>query len=318
MRYTIALCMASLAATPGLAEVPRVVTDIPPVHSLVAQVMGDLGTPELLLERGADEHSFQLRPSQAAALNDAGVVFWVGHELTPWLERALEGVPETVVQVSLLDAAGTITREYAAEDTHAHEGEAHEDEHADEAVHAEGEHDHEHSGADPHAWLAPANATVWVGVIAAELSRIDPANADGYAANAATAVANIAAADAAAKATLAPVADRPFVVFHDAFGYFADSYGITIAGAISEGDAAAPGAARVAAMRDMVAAGGAVCLFPEVQHDPALLEQIIEGTAARTGGALDPVGSSYEPGPQMYGTLLTDMATTIATCLNAD
>ena len=50
MRYTISLCLASLAlATPLQAEVPRVVTDIPPVHALVAQVMGDLGTPELLL-----------------------------------------------------------------------------------------------------------------------------------------------------------------------------------------------------------------------------------------------------------------------------
>ena len=333
MRYTISLAMASLAATTAVAEVPRVVTDIPPVHSLVAQVMGDLGAPVLLLEPGADEHSFQLRPSQAAALNDASVVFWIGPDLTPWLERALETAPDTVGRVALLGAGGSATRDYATDEAEHAEGEGAEHaegeaqdhdaehDHEAEAGAAEGTHDHEeehdhaHGGVDPHAWLAPANATVWVGVIAAELARLDPENAATYAANAATATAVIAAADAKTRATLAPLADRPFVVFHDAYGYFVDSYGLTLAGAVAEGDAADPGAARVAALRDMVAAGGAVCLFPEAQHDPALLAQMTEGTVARIGGALDPVGSTLEPGPQMYGALLTGMAATIATCL---
>ena len=72
MRYIITLLAT---ATPALAEVPRVVTDIPPVHALVAQVMGDLGQPELLLAKGADEHDFQLKPSQAGAVADADLVF---------------------------------------------------------------------------------------------------------------------------------------------------------------------------------------------------------------------------------------------------
>ena len=389
MRYTISLAVTSLLASGAYAEVPVVVTDIPPVHSLVAQVMGDLGTPELLLAPGADEHSFQLRPSQAAALNAAGVVFWIGPELTPWLERALEGVPETVGRVALLDAEGTVTRAFAKEEDHgegheaetggedshghaeeasheaeaghgdvAHDAEAHGDEahgdeaHGDEAHDAEahgeeahgdeahdgGAHDadahgdeahdaetdtheehadeHAHGLIDPHAWLSPTNATVWVGVIAAELSRLDPDNAATYAANAAAAADRIAAADATARATLAPVADKPFVVFHDAYGYFTESYGLTVAGALSDGDAAAPGAARLTAMQQMIAAGGAVCVFPEVQHDPALLAQISEGSAARTGGELDPVGASFEPGPGMYAALITGMAETIAACLN--
>ena len=57
-----------------------------------------------------------------------------------------------------------------------------------------------------------------------------------------------------------------------------------------------------------------VCLFPEVQHDPALAEQLVEGTAVRIGGALDPVGSSLEPGPGAYAALLTGLAEVIADC----
>lgn len=314
MRYTISLTMASLAATTVFAEVPRVVTDISPVHSLVAQVMGDLGAPDLLLEPGADEHSFQLRPSQAAALNQAGVVFWVGPELTPWLERALKTVPDTVSQVALLRASGTATRDYGAAGTEPAPVDAR-DNGAETQATAASDLDRDSGAVDPHAWLSPANATAWVDVIAAELSRLDPENAATYAANAASAALSIAAADTAARAALAPVADRPFVVAHDAYGYFTHTYGLTIAGALAEGDAAAPGAARVAALRDMVAAGGAVCLFPEPQHDPAVLEQLTEGGSARIGGALDPVGSTLAPGPQMYSALLTGIATTIATCL---
>ncbi|MBA4323571.1 MAG: zinc ABC transporter substrate-binding protein, partial [Rhodobacter sp.] len=91
MRYIITLLAT---ATPALAEVPKVVTDIPPVHALVAQVMGDLGAPELLLGRGADEHDFQLKPSQAGAVADSDLVVWIGPELTPWLDNALDSRPE--------------------------------------------------------------------------------------------------------------------------------------------------------------------------------------------------------------------------------
>ena len=82
MRYTISLAMASLVALPALAEVPAVVTDIAPVHALVAMVMGDLGTPVLLLDKGADPHDFQLRPSQAQAVATAGLVVWIGPQMS--------------------------------------------------------------------------------------------------------------------------------------------------------------------------------------------------------------------------------------------
>jgi nitrogen fixation/metabolism regulation signal transduction histidine kinase len=65
---------------PALADVPRVITDIPPVYGLVAQVMGDLGAPVLLLEKGADEHDFQLRPSQMRDIASADVAVMKGDQ----------------------------------------------------------------------------------------------------------------------------------------------------------------------------------------------------------------------------------------------
>jgi zinc transport system substrate-binding protein len=334
MRYIITLLAT---ATPALAEVPKVVTDIPPVHALVAQVMGDLGAPELLLAKGADEHDFQLRPSQAGAVAGADLVVWIGPELTPWLDGAMDSRAEGAAQLALLHANGTVRRAYGDandaeghEDEHAHADEhAHEDEHAhdkepakedahgDEHAEADGHdhgHDHGHGSEDPHAWLDPDNAQVWLGLIAAELTRLDPENAATYAANAAAAGERIVALDADLAALLVPARDKPIVTFHDAYGYFVGHYGLTVSGSIALGDASSPGAARLSELRDELEAGGVVCIFPEVQHDPALVEQLTDGTKVKIGGELDPVGSSLDAGPDAYAALLTGMARTIADC----
>jgi len=327
-------CLAALfAALPALAEVPRVVTDIPPVQSLAQQVLGDLGAAELLLPAGGNAHNYQLRPSQARAVAEADLLFWIGPEMTPWLDRTLEGIGGDARTVALMEVEGTFLRDFGAKGGHDHgdhaEGAAngagdhgHDDnEHDDHAAHgAEAGHDddhagHDHSGTDPHAWLDPANARTWIGVIAAELAAADPANAATYAANAKAAAANLAALDAETAARLAPLRGRPFVVFHDAYGYFADHYGLTVAGSVALGDAAAPGAGRLADLQAELARGGVICAFPEAQHDPALIATVAEGTGVRIGGTLDPSGSTLEPGPGLYAALLTGMADTLADCL---
>jgi zinc transport system substrate-binding protein len=325
MRYIITLALAS---TPALAEVPKVVTDIPPVHALVAQVMGDLGQPELLLARGADEHDFQLRPSQAAAVADAGLVVWIGPELTPWLDGAMDVRPEGAAALALLTAEGTVQRDYTKTEEDADHAEGHDHDHDHDHDHAEehdhakehghdhaDDHGHSHDGLDPHAWHDPDNARVWLSLIAARLSELDPANAATYAANASAAAESIAALDAEVAAILAPAQGKPVVTFHDAYGYFADHYGLTLAGSIALGDAASPGAQRLSALRATLEAGTVLCIFPEAQHDPALVTQMAEGTGAKVGGLLDPVGSTLEPGPDAYAAFLKGMAQTFADCL---
>lgn len=318
MRYIITLIAT---ATPALAEVPKVVTDIPPVHALVAQVMGDLGQPELLLTPGADEHDFQLRPSQVRSIATADLVVWIGPELTPWLDKALAATGDASATLTL-SGQSPVTRSYAEAKPDGEDqdhGDDHEHDHGTDDDHGH-DHDHEagaghaHTGLDPHLWLDPDNAQAWLGLIAGQLARQDAANAATYLANADAARAEIAALDARIAALLEPVKDRPILTYHDAYGYFAERYGLTVLGSIAEGDASAPGAARLAGLRDEVAAGQGVCLFPEVQHDPKLIAQLAEATGARVGGALDPVGSTLEPGPGAYGALLQGLAETIAGC----
>jgi zinc transport system substrate-binding protein len=293
MRYIISSILA-MAALPAYADAPRVVTDIPPVQALVAQVMGDLGAPALLLEKGADEHDFQLRPSQMQSIVDADLVVWIGPELTPWLDRALVSAGHGA-GLALLDAPQTKLLAFA------------------EADHEEAS--HEHDGTDPHAWMDPANAAAWVGLIASELARLDPEHSADYAANATATQARIAAMDADIAAKLAPINSRPFVTFHAAYGYFTAHYGLQAAASLALGDATVPGAAKLAALQAQMQAGAFVCAFPEIQHDPALLSQLIDGSGVKLGAALDPVGSSLEFGPGAYDALMRGIAGALVDCL---
>ena len=386
MRLRTLLLSTSLTAfamAPAAAEAPKVVTDMPPVHALVAQVMGDLGEPVLLLDRGADPHNFQLRPTQAQSLAQADAVIWVGPEMTPWMARAIDGLEVTAPAVELLHVDGVRQRDFAFghshdhDDDHGHDhddGDAHDhghdddhghshdhghdddhahghnddhghdhghhDEHAhdhdhghdhghddahdhdhahdDDHDHDHGHdhaHDHAHDGLDPHAWLDPRNAAVWVGAIAGLLSEIDPDNAETFSANADAAIADIAALEEELRSILAPMGDTPIVVFHDAYGHFAHHFGVNVVGTIALGDAAAPGAARLAELRATLAEDGVACIFPEVNHSSRHAEMLVEGTATRLGGTLDPEGVMFEPGPDLYGTMMRDLAEQMVACV---
>ena len=316
MRYTISLCLATLLQSgTALAGVPRVVTDIAPVHSLVAMVMGDLGQPDLLVGNGADPHSFQLRPSQAASLQQADMIIWMGHAMTPWLKRMLDSLSANAIQIELLDAAVTVTRSYADDSADDHES-AQTTAIAEAGTQPGGAGEAPpHDGTDPHAWLDPRNATAWLALIADQLSALDPANAAIYAANATAGAAQIAALEAEIITLLAPVKTRPFVVYHDAYGYFSGHFGLTVAGELALGDATNPSAAKLAELRETLISGSPVCIFPEANHDAKLLTQIAEGTAITVGAALDPEGAALPPGPALYPNLLRGLATTLADCL---
>ncbi|MDG2474949.1 MAG: zinc ABC transporter substrate-binding protein, partial [Paracoccaceae bacterium] len=162
------------------ADVPKVAVDIAPVHSLVARVMNGVGTPNLIIPAGASPHEYQLRPSEAKAIQEANLVFWMGEDLTPWLEKALSSLAESTPTSTLLEIDGIELldfREGALFEAHDHDD--HKD-HDDHQGHAHGDH-------DPHAWLSPTIAKVWLNEIAAKLSAIDPNNAGSYFSNAASA-----------------------------------------------------------------------------------------------------------------------------------
>ncbi|MFP4155819.1 MAG: zinc ABC transporter substrate-binding protein, partial [Halothiobacillaceae bacterium] len=193
---------------------------------------------------------------------------------------------------------------------HGHHGHAHHD----DGDHGHGGHGHVHTGLDPHVWLAPNNAAAMVRLIVKRLAAVDPQNAARYQANAEQALARLAELDAALRSRLEPVADRPFVVFHDAYRYFEHAYGLNVAGVVTVDARNSPGVRRVAELRDRIRQLGATCVFSEPQFPPRIVDTLVEGTDARLG-VLDPVGAQLPRGPQTYFLLLEGLADSLVNCL---
>jgi zinc transport system substrate-binding protein len=302
--------LLAAALTQPVAAAPRVVSDIAPVHSIVSRVMEGAGVPELLMPPGASPHGHAMRPSEAARLEDADVVFWVGPALTPWLDGPIDALATGAVLVTIAEAPGILRlpiRTGGPFEAHAHDEHAHDD-------HGHTHVDHSLDAFDAHLWLDPVNAAAIAAVAAETLGAADPANAALYASNAAAFAMELEALRADIDARLAPLRGRAFVVFHDAYQYFESRFDFAAAGSISLGDADAPSPARVAAIRDRIATEGVVCVFAEPQFEPRLVATVIEGSEARSG-VLDPVGTGLEPGPGLYPALLTGLARGLADCL---
>ena len=299
-----------------VADVPRVTVDIAPVHSLVSKVMNGVGKPDLIIPAGASPHEYQLKPSNAKSLEDADIVFWMGEDLTPWLEKGLSSLAQDAAVTSLLSVDGIELlsfREGALFEAHDHDDhDDHDkkakkhDDHDDHDEHAHGEH-------DPHAWLSPQIAKVWLNVIAAKLSEADPDNAAKYFSNAKMARDNMDSLVSEVNSILDPIRDKKFVVFHDAYQYFEKDFGISASGAISMGDASDPSPARLAEIRKRVVDEAVECVLAEPQYNQGLVKAVVEGTNANTA-VIDPLGVKLESGPDLYENLIRNLATNLAKC----
>lgn len=297
------MLLSALLTGTALAA-PSVVTSIKPVHSLVTAVMAGVGEPQLIVRGAASPHTYALRPSDAGAIEAADIVFWTGHGMELFLADALETLATDATVVELAEAPGITllpVREGGAFEAQGH----------DEG----GEHDHAHDGGDMHFWLDPENAKLMVSHIEQTLAAADPDNAAAYAANAQQGIAALDALKTELAATLAPVKDKPFVVFHDAYQYYEARFGLALAGSVTVTPDVMPGAQRIDELRAKVAELGATCVFAEPNFEPTIISAIIEGTAAKAG-VLDPEGGALAEGVDLYPNLLRGLATSLVDCLN--
>ena len=184
--HGLALATAFTLAAGGTASaMDGVVASIKPLHSLVAAVMGDTGTPRLLVGGNASPHTYSLKPSDAAALEKARLVFWIGPDMEPFLGKPLEALAGKADKVEMATAAGIellAPRESGTFEHHdhgdSHDGHDHAHGEHDHGTHdqAQAGHDHDEEEVDMHFWLDPQNARTMAGTIRDALAKADPAN----------------------------------------------------------------------------------------------------------------------------------------------
>ncbi|AUG38393.1 MULTISPECIES: zinc ABC transporter substrate-binding protein ZnuA [Pseudomonas] len=283
------------------AEV-RVLTSIKPLQLIAAAVQDGIAVPEVLLPPGASPHNYALRPSDVRKVQSVELLYWIGPDMESFLPRVLKG--RTLPSLAVQDLPGLKLRHFA-EDNHSHAEEA--DEH---------DHDHRPGSLDAHLWLSPVNARVIADRMAADLSAADPANAARYQSNAKAFDARLDALDARLKTRLAPIAGKPYFVFHEAFDYFEDAYGLKHAGVFSVAAEVQPGAQHVAAMRTRLQEVGKTCVFSEPPLRPRLAETLVAGLPVKLA-ELDALGGYTPASAQGYEQVLEKLGNDLAGCLES-
>jgi zinc transport system substrate-binding protein len=283
---------------------PRVVVSILPVHSLVADVMQGVARPVLIVRGYGSPHTYQMRPSDAAALADADIVFWIGESLETFLSKPLSALAHKAHVVTLSESEGMRllpNRTGGLWQTPSHSAAAPRDDHA-------------HSRFNPHIWLDTGNAERIVAVAVRELSAVDPANATRYHENGARLTARIEQLDRELRQTLSPVRSIPYLVFHDAFQYMEERYGLDVVGAITISPERLPTARHLQELRKAIKRLGVRCVFREPEFQSPLIATVTEHSGARLA-VLDPLGASLEPGPDVYIRMMRVNATALVDCL---
>ena len=301
--------IAALASAP--AQAVDVVVTIKPLHALVARVMTGTGTPHLLVQGALSPHTYALKPSDVARLNAADVFFRMSDAMEPFTARTVKSLPRRVQVVSLQDTPKLRLLPRRTGATFAEAADAHGHSHGHGAGN---DHGHDHAAMDGHAWLDPINAKLLADRVAEALGKRAPAEAATFRTNAAQLKADLDALSAELSLALAPVAGKPYVVFHDALQYFEQRYGLKAVGSIAVSPEVPPGARRLSMLRRQIVDLKAECVFAEPQLDMRLVDAVVEGTRARVG-TIDPEGIRIEGGPEHYFALLRALAADLKACL---
>ncbi len=304
MSRLFVLCVAFLSLfslSCAHAEV-KLLTSIKPLQLIAAAVQDGVGSPQVLLPPGASPHHFALRPSDVRRVGDADLLYWIGPDMESFLPRVLGNRSKPTLAVQ--DLPGMHLRRFA-EDSHSHAEDS-----------EDHDHDHRPGTLDAHLWLSTVNARVISARMAADLSALDPANAARYRSNQQAFEQRLVALDERVKARVAGVKGKPYFVFHEAFDYFEEAYGLSHAGVFSVAAEVQPGAQHVAKMRATLQQVGKTCVFSEPPMRPRLAQTLTAGLPVKLA-ELDALGGFDEATATGYEQLISSLGDNLAECLES-
>lgn len=257
----------------------RVVATIAPVGALAQAVAGDAVRLDILVRAGVDIHEYELKAADARAVARAQVILRNGLGADVFLDKALKGSKATVV--TLTDGLTLRVEDGAA-------------------------------SRDPHVWHDPRNDIVMVDTIVKALSAADPSHASTFEANGRAYQERLRAIDREVQAIIdtIPPADRKMVTDHEAFGYFAARYGLTVVGSVIPGTSTGvePSAAEIAALVQTIRREGVRAIFAESSVDPKVARRVAEEAKVKVVDDLygDSLGAPGSGADTIDGMLLSN------------
>ena len=317
--YILVLFFALVALVSSANAEVKVVTSIKPIHSLVSYIMDGVGKPDVIVDGYNSPHNFSLKPSHAKMLENADLVIWVGENLETFLEKPLNTIAKKAKNIEIMDLKGIKKLEFREKnifeehDEHGHAEHKENDEHKEHDEHKEKDsHEgHAHGEHDPHVWLDPINAKLIIKEITKQLVQLDAKNSSAYKSNSKKALAEMDNLIQTIQKDLNK--DLRFVVFHDAYQYFENRFGIQVLGSLTVNTDVMPGAEQLSEIREVIEHEKVNCLFSEPQFNPAIIKSIAKDTNVKIG-TLDPLGAKLDKGKNLYFNLLKDMSSSFKGC----
>lgn len=303
-----ALTAFSVTASLTLPAQANVVASLKPVGFIAAAIADGVTPVDVLLPDGASEHDYSLRPSDAKRLKNADLVVWVGPGMEAFMAKSAAELPaqKNLAMVNIDGVKPLLIS--GGEDEDEHTAEKSEEQDADA-------HHHHHGEFNMHLWLSPEIARKTAVAIHGKLLELMPQDKAKLDANLQQFEVALADTDKRVSAQLAPVRNKGYFVFHDAYTYFEKQYGLSPTGHFTVNPEIQPGAQRLHQIRTQLVEQKAVCVFAEPQFRPAVIDAVARGTQVRKG-TLDPLGTDISLAKDSYVKFLSQLSSQYESCLN--
>lgn len=318
----LVLVVSTLSLASTASAETRIVTSIKPLELLVRAIAPEDIEITSLVPAGASPHTYQMRPSQRRALEQADRIFWVGPEIETFLERLLSGADFQQKQVALWDehhdadhhpVHGHDRPQHQAEDRHHEADHSAPGDHQDN--HQGNHHDHQHGdGEDPHVWLDPELALEMAEEIRHQLEGLPGVESEQLSANLERFARELQTAETDIRQRLGDAHDIALFTYHDAFRRFAEHYGLSIQGVLTLNPERSPGARHIAALQQQLQRSHNVCLLMEPQFNRQWWRSITEGIDLNIS-TWDPLAADIEATAQGYIQFQYALTDAVLACL---
>jgi zinc transport system substrate-binding protein len=283
------LCLSlPLQASGAVGEKPRLLASIEPIAMLLRDVFGDQVRIDTFLLPSQTPHDASFTPGQARKVQQADLIVWLGSAAEPALAKLM--ARNKGRQLAMLSLDGIHQRDM--QDGHDH-------------------HDHDdHAALDPHLWLSPDNMLVLARALPAQAAALglDAAQVDAAVARLAT---RLEQQRARLQQQLSPLASTPYMSHHDAWGYFAEAFGLRPVIPLSASTELSPGSRRFTTLVRQIEQDNIRCFMAEPESRRALLERLCRNDCRIVEA--DPLGRQL--GAVGYAALLQDLADRFTTCM---
>ena len=288
--------LATLLLAPSVASANTILTSFKPIQMIVTELTQGVSEPDVLMNSNASPHDYALKPSDVKKVHGADMVVWFGPDLEAFLTKVIES-NDNVIEIGKIP--GINLREFGHDE---HDHDAHDG--------------HHHGSHDPHFWLGIDQVAVAAKYISDKLIETDPDNSMAYQENLDSFLIALEEKKQSIREQLAPVKDKGYYVFHDAYGYYEEEFGLNNLGHFTVSPERKPGAKSLIAIKKTIVRENVQCVFSEPQFTPAVIDSVTRGSNAKQG-QLDPIGSTVEVKSGSYFDFLQQLTDSYASCLSA-